>query len=767
MRIDDGGDRSAESFQVNDYFPEGFDADCRPAEHEIRSQVERILNSEWFIRSARIQRLLTYLVESTLTRQEKRLKESVIGIDVFDRPPDYDPKTDSIVRVEMRRTRSKLRDYYANEGQLDNVLIWLDKGSYIPVYAARTPDPAMASAALLTLTVETSPAGLPLDLNHPASVPVQASIRPWWNSKGTAVSLVAAAALLAGCCGLYFFQSASHPARALLLFPLTGNAGLEASPAFSPDSNQVAYAWGGNRRNLDIFIKPIEGGTPRRLTVSAAHHIHPAWSPDGQRIAFLKVSPKTVELVIIPVTGGVETVVSKIAPCITTWHPDEPEGRDTSGPVWSPDGSYLLVAKHALVLVQSAKLASAGIVKTYLNGREEPLTYPPVGIWDSNPVISPSGRITAFVRSASGHSGDIYVVPSKGGQAERLTSTGRDIQGITWLDEDHILYSAEQGGNFRLYEIPNTGGQPRLFSVSSDRPRWPTLSANGRWLAFVQSRSEANIWQMALSAHKAAGRAQPFLSSASTDDSPAYSPDGKKIVFVSDRTGSPQLWLANSDGREERRLTDFAGSAVGTPRWAPDNRRIVFDASLKGPPAIWLIDQDGSNLHRLDSSTAREYLPNWSLDGQWVYYSSSHDGSDQLWKQSPESGEAHLITAEGGCFNATESPVDNRIYCQMPRGGIWQMPLAGGKLTPVPELSEVRPYRYWALVGDSLYFVRQEQVPLELDVLNLRTRRIRKLADIAGETLQGSPGLAVSPDSQSLLIVQMDQLRSGILLQEQ
>lgn len=754
------GDTSAESFQQSDYFPEGFDAACLPTPPAIRAQVERILQSEGFVRSARIQRVLAYLVESVLAGQPERLKESVLGIEVFGRPPDYDPKADSIVRVQMRRTRSKLNNYYAQEGRLDDVLIWLDKGSYVPIFAARA-DPATTPMVSLAPVSASGPASLETlpspAWNPPASAEFPPADQPWWKRERMRFGLLAAVLVIAltAAVGLYFSRSASRPAPALRLFPLTGNAGLEITPAFSPDGRQVAYSWDGNRRNLDLYIKPIDGGAPRRLTDNAAHDVHPAWSPDGQRIAFLRVFRDKIQLVIIPVTGGVETVVREAVPVLTPWHPDQPEASETSGPVWSRDGSYLLWAQHA----------SAGISKTYLNGREEVLTNPPVGQRDCNPIFSPSGNTLAFVRAVSVSSGDLFVVPSRGGPPVRLTSASRDIQGIAWLDEDHLLYSSEGGGNFRLYQMAKTGGPPQLFPVSSARPQWPVVSPDGRWLAFVEARSNADIWRMALSPDQPSAPAQPFLSSASEDGSPAYSPDGKKMVFVSDRTGTRQLWLADSDGTEVRQLTYFAGPTVGSPHWAPDNRRIVFDASWHGHSAIWLIDADGNNLHRLNNSVVREYLPNWSRDGQWVYYLSLQEGKDQLWKQRPESGEAQLIINES-CFDAVESPIDHLLYCQRPRGGIWQMPLGGGPLTPVPELIEARPARYWTLVGDNLYFLRQEQAPRELDVLNLRTRQIRKLVEIPSEIVPGTPGLTVSPDSQSLLFVQKNQLRSSIILQE-
>jgi Tol biopolymer transport system component len=125
----------------------------------------------------------------------------------------------------------------------------------------------------------------------------------------------------------------------LRVFPLAGNAGLETSPAISPDGKQVAYSWDGNRKNFDIYVKSIEGGTPHRLTDNAAHDIDPAWSPDGHQIAFLRVFPAKTEVLAVPSVGGVEKLIGAVPRSINRWHPEEPEQNGAGGPVWSPDGS--------------------------------------------------------------------------------------------------------------------------------------------------------------------------------------------------------------------------------------------------------------------------------------------------------------------------------------------------------------------------------------------------------------------------------------------
>jgi TolB-like protein len=97
-----------------------------------RGELERVLSSACFARSDGLSRLLRFLVERQLEGREGELKESLIGVEVYGRKPDYDPKLDSTVRSEMSRLRARLSKYYSTEGSEDLLLIDLSKGSYIP-----------------------------------------------------------------------------------------------------------------------------------------------------------------------------------------------------------------------------------------------------------------------------------------------------------------------------------------------------------------------------------------------------------------------------------------------------------------------------------------------------------------------------------------------------------------------------------------------------------------------------------------------------------
>lgn len=128
----------------------------QPNAEEVRAALGRIVESAGFAGAGRLSSFLTYLVDRTLAGEPDRLKESVLGVEVFQRPADYDPRTDPIVRVEARRLRGRLEEYYAAAGKDERVRIDLPKGGYVPVFE-RKPTLAPARAPIPLAPVERSP----------------------------------------------------------------------------------------------------------------------------------------------------------------------------------------------------------------------------------------------------------------------------------------------------------------------------------------------------------------------------------------------------------------------------------------------------------------------------------------------------------------------------------------------------------------------------------------------------------------------------------
>ncbi len=125
-------------------------------ESAVRAALDRILASEAFASTARMSRLLRFVVERSLEGRADEIKEYVLGTEVFDRGPDYDPRLDSIVRVEARRLRTKLDEYYAGPGADDPVLIRIKRGTYVPEFVMRAtaPEPAPVVARTTAVAID-------------------------------------------------------------------------------------------------------------------------------------------------------------------------------------------------------------------------------------------------------------------------------------------------------------------------------------------------------------------------------------------------------------------------------------------------------------------------------------------------------------------------------------------------------------------------------------------------------------------------------------
>jgi Tol biopolymer transport system component len=723
-------------------------------ESQVRDQLARVLASSAFTRSGRMQQFLRFIVVKVLEGQHDVLKESYIGTTVFDREPSYDPKVDPIVRVEARRLRSKLESYYQNEGHADPVIIRVPKGGYLPVFEAAVP-PATSGegsnqAAYLDTAIE------------PASAPASATpARPqqaFWKRYALTFVFGAATLFLAIILAVIGARWMFHRPHQTRIVPITSFLGQELDPAASPDRKHLAFSWNGNNNNYDIYIKNLETGEVKRLTNSPAQDLRPAWSPDGRDIAFLQMSPEHSRVMIIPALGGPERAVGEIHNAVNVWKADASQVYRSLGPAWSEDGRALFVTDQ---------LGAPNTNGLYLwplgYGERRQLTRAPEGSNDFYPALSPDGHMLGFVRQTSNSAADVFVLALRTGTLRQLTSAKRGVLGLTWdLDGRSIIYSTNRSGVYNLWRMPLERDVPVQLTTNSTEATDPSISRNGT-LNFVDTIQNTNIWRLDLSAGNATQHATaPLISSSRKNNSPQYSPDGKRIAFVSDRSGSWELWISNSDGTDSRQITFFRGPMLGTPHWAPDGKWIAFDARPQGHSAIYLISPDHGTQKLLESNAFEERMPSWSHDGQWLYFNSDRGGKIQLWKMHLADGTTCPLT-QRTAYDNFESPDGRFVYFLSNGPGVWRVSTDGANEAPVPELHSIEPSRYLALVGENLYFVANESTPSQIERYDLKTRRITTVGLIEHDLVDGTPSLSVSPDEHWLLYAQKDSSNSDIM----
>jgi Tol biopolymer transport system component len=142
------------------------------------------------------------------------------------------------------------------------------------------------------------------------------------------------------------------------------------------------------------------------------------------------------------------------------------------------------------------------------------------------------------------------------------------------------------------------------------------------------------------------------------DGSPAWSPDGKRIAFYSERDGNAELYVMNADGSDERRLTRTPADE-GYPSWSPDGRTVSFDTDRDGNFEVYAMDADGGNVRRLTNNPASDVSASWSPDGSRIVFMSNRDGAQQsdfdVYAMAASGGEATRLTRTGSSWFPTYS----------------------------------------------------------------------------------------------------------------
>jgi serine/threonine protein kinase len=372
--------------------------------------------------------------------------------------------------------------------------------------------------------------------------PVHSAQIRMWALRGTAVVLVAAAAIYA----IYPAKEPSHHSTpSLSITPLTSYPGNELQPGISPDGNQVAFAFNGDRSsNYHIYVKAIGSEEIRRLTAGPADDLSPSWSPDGQNIAFLRfLSDQSALVMVMPSAGGAERELAKLQ-----IERDETELRVA----WSPDGEWIATSdKETPLSALRLVLISA------TTGRKRRLVYrPQAEDADLSPSFSPDGRHLAFARHLSMAVADIYIleIPKEAGPAttaQPFTHWNRMNRSPVWSGDGKEIFFVGDEARIgpRIWRAPAFArGEARRVEQIGEGSTSISLSPSSKRLVYSKQIEDTNIWRLDL-AHASGARSQiqrfvsQVIASTYQDGQPQYSPDGKRIAFQSDRSGDVEIWI--------------------------------------------------------------------------------------------------------------------------------------------------------------------------------------------------------------------------------
>jgi eukaryotic-like serine/threonine-protein kinase len=417
---------------------------------------------------------------------------------------------------------------------------------------------------------------------------------------------------------------------------LTDYPGTETFPSLSPEGTYFVYAR-SVAGNSDIFLQRVSGSNPQNLTPdSPADDTQPAYSPDGQQIAF-RSERDGGGIFLMGATG-------------------ESVHRLTDfgfNPAWSPDGRQIAVGTESALDPASRESNSQISIIDLTAQARRPL---PVGD-GLQPSWSPHGWRIAYwgLKGAEAHRA-IFTIAADGSQAPRtVIEDDKYNWSPAWSPEGKFLYFASnRSGSMNLWRIAidertgKTQGDPEPLATAAEWSALPSFSHDGRNLVYATAFSRSFLELLAFDPERGqpVGGATVVYQGSPQVGACDVSPDGRWFVY---RAGSPHedLFLIRTDGRERLQLTDDP-ARDRSPRWSPDAKNILFYSSRSGKYEAWTIRPDGSAPTQVTHLPHDVYSPVWSPDGNQIAFTYDPQGVAILDLTQPRSALRFLPSVEGG-----------------------------------------------------------------------------------------------------------------------
>jgi serine/threonine protein kinase len=423
------------------------------------------------------------------------------------------------------------------------------------------------------------------------------------------------------------------PAEPPSIRPFT-YSGQDISPAVSPDRKLVVFISMRDGKSR-VWLKQMKGGNESALTDGP--DFSPRFSPDGTEVIFSRQEAGGSSLYRVPILGGEPRKVL-----------DDAEIGD-----WSPDGKWLAFLRRKPVA--GAARAVVGVVSAQGGeprelAAEDDIIVPSLG-WtpDSRQVIfSPARGNTLTPR-------EYTLVEAAGGKLTRiqLPTLGGQISSAVWQDGGKSLvyfqrdsvFGGVTGGRILRYDLRSGRTETLMHSLYLGTSL--DLLGPGQ-LVFDVVASRESLRQF--SPGGAPGAAPRWLTrGGSVDRQPAISPDGKWLLFSSNRSANLDLWRLSLQTGALSLVTDDPAEDWD-PAFAPDGRRILWSSKRTGHFEIWSADPDGANPRQLTHDAGDNENPALSPDGKWLVYNRVQDTINGIWKSRADGSEARELAGGGAAL---------------------------------------------------------------------------------------------------------------------
>ncbi len=526
--------------------------------------------------------------------------------------------------------------------------------------------------------------------------------------------------------------------------------------------DKVVFTYAG-----DLWTAAASGGAAARLTAHPGLEQFAKFSPDGKWIAFMGQYDGDEQVYVVPSTGGV--------PKQLTWYP----ARGPLAPRWGFDNQIMGWTRDGkAVLFRSMRdgwdLADTRLYTVPLDGSlGEALPMPISGAGDFSPdgkqvVYNPIARdFRTWKRYQGGWAQDLYLFDLATHESRNITSNPRTDRDPMWIG-DKIFFNSDRTGTLNLYAYDVAGGtevEPEPVTQSKQWDvRWPSSDSIGRIvyemngeLHVLDARSRQDS-QIAIQVPYEGLYDRPSqVSAAGNVEDWALSPKGERAVFVA----RGDIFTAPIEKGPTRNLTHSSNAHDKWARWSPDGRKIAFISDKSGEEEVWLVNQDGSGKPEqlTQGGKAMRYAPEWAPDGKRLAFSD-------------KDGKLYVLTiADRKLTEIADNPYTGiRDYSWSPCGGhlafsvtdanqsrsiwIWSVDDGSGGKNPKRVtgelLHELGPV--WDHKGEYLYYFAAREYAPQLDAFEL---------NFASDRNMGIYALTLRKDVKNPLPFESDEVTIG------
>jgi len=501
----------------------------------------------------------------------------------------------------------------------------------------------------------------------------------------------------------------------IILIALIGSAFGQTKLLRFPDiaGDNVVFCYGG-----DLWQASTEGGTASRLTAHVGQELFPKYSPDGKWIAFTGQYDGDEQVYVMPSTGGIPkqlTYYPAAGPLPPRW------GYDHQVYGWSPDGKKVLF--RSLRDADGGKTLTALYTVSVEGGLPEMLPMPTSGSGDFSPngkqiLYSPLFRdFRTWKRYEGGWAQDLFVFNLETNEARAIDNSVRTERDPMWIGE-HAYFASDRDGRLNLYRYDlNNQSLTKLTEHTEWDVRWPSSDSKSRIIYEIDGVLQIHHLEdnrntsLNITVPNDGLAMRPSRYSASNNiESYGLSPKGERALFVA----RGDVFTAPIEKGVTRNLTNSSNAHDKHATWSPNGRKIAFVSDLSGEDQLYLIDQDGRGEPEALTTTHKAMLwaPEWSPDGKRLAYSDK-DGKLFVLTVETKATIEILDAPRGGVSDYTWSPHSGHLAFTLSETNnfstlhIWSV--ADGQTRAITDGTFDVGSPAWDPEGNYLYHVSQRE----------------------------------------------------------